>query len=50
MAEYRVQRTFGGNKRGSKVELTNAQAKNLLAAGYVTEIQTADEKKPAKKS
>lgn len=47
MAEYRVKRTFSGNTRGSKVELTNADAKVLLEAGYVAEIQTADDKKPA---
>lgn len=49
MAEYRVKRSFGGNRRGQKVELTKADADNLLAAGYVAEIQTADDKKPAPK-
>lgn len=47
MAEYRVKRSFAGNKRGSKVELTNADAKVLLGAGYVAEIQSAE---PAKKT
>lgn len=50
MAEYRVKRTFNGNTRGSKVELTNADAKLLLDAGYVAEIQSAEPKKDAKKS
>lgn len=49
MAEYRVKRSFGGNKRGSKVELTNADAKNLLDAGYVAEIQSEPAKKTAAK-
>lgn len=48
MAEYRVKRTFNGNPRGTKVELTNADAKVLLDAGYVAEIQTS-EKPDAKK-
>lgn len=50
MAEYRVKRSFAGNKRGSKVDLTNADAKVLLDAGYVGEIQTSDPKKDPKKS
>lgn len=49
MAEYRVKRTFSGNTRGIKVELNNADAKVLLEAGYVAEIQASDDKKPAPK-
>jgi hypothetical protein len=48
MAEYRVKRSWGDNKRGGKVELTNADAKYLLTSGHVAEIQTAE--KPAKKA
>lgn len=44
MADYRVLRSFGENKRGSKVDLTAKDAKNLLDKGYVAEIQTADDK------
>ena len=48
MPEYRVKRSFGGNTRGSKVELSNADAKVMLAAGYVAEIQS--DSTPAKKT
>lgn len=47
--EYRVKRSFADKTRGQKIELTNADAKVLLDAGYVAEIQTADDKSPPKK-
>jgi hypothetical protein len=45
--EYRVKRSFAGKTRGQKIELTNADAKHLIDAGYVAEIQAAE---PAKKT
>lgn len=52
MAEYRVLRSFGENKRGKKVELTQKDAAALLAGDrpYVAEIQTAEKKTDSKKS
>lgn len=47
MAEYRVKRTFGDHRRGTKVELSQKDAQTLLAAGYVAEIKP--DEKPAKK-
>lgn len=49
MVEYRVTRTFGGNKRGSRVELTAKDAKNLLDTGYVAEVTSEPKaRKPRK--
>ena len=48
MPEYRVTRSFGGNTRGQKVELSAKDAQNLLDKGYVSEIQTEKKTEPKK--
>lgn len=45
MAEYKVLRSFGGNTRGGKVELTAKDAAPLEDAGYVEKIEPKDPKK-----
>lgn len=49
MPNYRVTRSFGGNARGSRVELTAKDAKNLLDTGYVAEVTSEPKaRKPRK--
>lgn len=49
MPNYRVTRSFGGNTRGSRVELTAKDAKNLRDTGYVAEVTSEPKaRKPRK--
>lgn len=47
MAEYKVTRSFGGNARGSKVDLSGKDAKVMVDAGYVEATGSAPAKKAA---